>query len=151
MSAFEAIDIITKKVTRENLNTEKSQLRFLTYWWSNKYNRPLKDPLIQDYTIEELYYEYRLHTEFTLAAEEKSTQESDKIEEQKQDATLAWADAEEAKELEELKEKMKQNSQNKDVTITKDDTEWMSKQIESAKETYGDSFGEDITEDFSDE
>jgi hypothetical protein len=148
MSAFEAIDIITKNVVREELTTYKAQLRYLTYWWSNKYNRPLKDPLLQEYTIEELYYEYRLGIEFNEAEKEKVIEESDKIEEQKENDALAWADAEEAKELEELKNK---NVNNKEVKITNEDEEWMKKQIESAKETYGDSFGEDITEDFSDE
>ena len=148
MSAFEAIDKITKKATREDLNTEKSQLRFLTYWWSNKYNKPLKDPLLNEYTIEELYYEYRLHSEFNKAAEEKEAEESDKIEEQKQDDAMAWAEAEEAREL---AEQANSGGNDKNVTITGEDKEWMSKQIELAKEVYGDSFGEDITEEFNDE
>jgi len=148
MSAFDAIDLITKKAAREELNTSKSQLRFLTYWWSNKYNKPFKDPLLHQYTIEELYYEYRLHQEFNEAADEKTTQESDKIEEQKQDDAFAWAAAEEAKDLE---EQTNQGGNNNNVTITKDDEEWMKKQIEIGKETFGDSFGEDITEEFSDE
>jgi hypothetical protein len=148
MSAFEAIDIIATKAVREDLNTEKSQLRFLSYWWSNKYNKPIKDPLLQEYTVEELYYEYRLHGEYTKAADEKETEEKEKIEEQKADDALAWAEAEEAKEL---AEQQNQDDNGKDVKITNEDEKWMRQQIEAAKATYGDSFGEDITEEFSDE
>jgi hypothetical protein len=147
MSAFEAIDIIAKKVTRDNLNTEKAQLRYLTYWWSNKYNKPFKDPLLREYTLEDLYYEYRLHNEFLEASVEKSTEENDKIEEQKENDVLAWAEAEEEKERKEL-ENNKSTPSN--VKITNEDEEWMTKQIEYAKDLYGDSFGEDITEDFED-
>ena len=98
MSALQAIDIITQRAAREELNTEHSQLRFLSYWWSKKYGRPLKDELLKSYTLEELYYEYRLHVEYDEAAAEKATAEADKIEEQKFDDALAWAEAEEAKE-----------------------------------------------------
>jgi hypothetical protein len=148
MSAFEAIDIIATKAVREDLNTEKSQLRFLSYWWSNKYNKPIKDPLLQEYTVEELYYEYRLHNEYAKAVNEKETEEQEKIEEQKADDALAWAEAEEAKEL---AEQQNQDDNGKDVKITNEDEKWMRQQIEAAKATYGDSFGEDITEEFSDE
>lgn len=148
MSAFEAIDIITKKVTRENLNTEKAQLRYLTYWWSNKYNKPFKDPLLKEYTLEDLYYEYRLHNEFVETSHEKSTEESDKIEEQKENDALAWAEAEEEKERQELETN---GSTSSSVKITNEDEEWMKKHMEYAKSVYGDSFGEDITEDFEDD
>jgi hypothetical protein len=33
-------------------------VRFLQFWWCQKYNRPLKDPLLSTYTINELLYEY---------------------------------------------------------------------------------------------
>jgi hypothetical protein len=148
MSAFEAIDIIATKAAREDLNSEKSQLRFLTYWWSNKYNRPIKDPLLQEYTIEELYYEYRLHDEYSKAVNEKETEEQEKVEEQRTYDALAWAEEEEAKEL---AEQQNQGHDDESVKITNDDKEWMQQQIEAAKATYGDSFGEDITEEFSDE
>jgi hypothetical protein len=32
--------------------------RFLQFWWSRKFNRPLKDPLLLSYTLEELAYEW---------------------------------------------------------------------------------------------
>lgn len=30
----------------------------LQWWWCRQYNRPLKDPLLQEYTLEELQIEY---------------------------------------------------------------------------------------------
>lgn len=32
--------------------------RFLQFWWCQKFNRPLKDPVLQSYTLDELCYEY---------------------------------------------------------------------------------------------
>jgi hypothetical protein len=145
MSAFDAIDAITKSAAREELITERSQLRFLSYWWSKTYGRPLKDPLLQQYTLEELYYEYRLRVEYDEAATEKATEEADKIEEQKYDDALAWAEAEEAKELN------GDNPVRSESGVTEEDKAWMEEQIRQAKELYGESFGEDIVEDFEDE
>jgi hypothetical protein len=33
----------------------------LQWWWCKRYNRPMKDPLLQEYTIEELQIEYYMH------------------------------------------------------------------------------------------
>ena len=41
--------------------TEGSLLRTLRLWWCIKYNRPFKDPLLQEYNIDELAYEYLTH------------------------------------------------------------------------------------------
>jgi hypothetical protein len=35
--------------------------RFLEFWWCRTYNRPLKDPLLGQYTLDELTYEYLRH------------------------------------------------------------------------------------------
>lgn len=132
-SAFSLIDKIVEHVAREPLDNEESQLRWLQSWWSKAYSRPLKDPLLAEYTIEELYYEYRLVVERAKASEEKAEEESDKIEQAKVDDALAWAEAEEAKE---------------NVSISDADKEWMNKQLEEAKQLYGEDFGESISEDF---
>ena len=34
----------------------------LKYWWSSFYNRPMKDPLLEDYSLYDLYLEFYLHT-----------------------------------------------------------------------------------------
>lgn len=35
--------------------------RSLQWWWCQKYNRPLKDPILQQYTLDELLYEFLRH------------------------------------------------------------------------------------------
>lgn len=35
--------------------------RFLKFWWVQKYSRPLKDPVLESYTLDELCYEFLRH------------------------------------------------------------------------------------------
>lgn len=35
--------------------------RFLKFWWCQTYNKPLKDPILLSYTIDELAYEFFRH------------------------------------------------------------------------------------------
>lgn len=42
-------------------HSEDTVRRFLESWWCFKYARPFKDPLLQEYTIDELIYEYMRH------------------------------------------------------------------------------------------
>lgn len=37
---------------------ERADKGWLQKWWRDKYQRPSKDPLLQEYTEEELYVEY---------------------------------------------------------------------------------------------
>lgn len=110
---------------------------FLRSWWSRTYNRPLKDPLLQDYTLEELYYEYRDHSERRLAAEEVAEEAADNIEQKKTDDALDWAEQEEKREAEQA------------AGASKADQEWMQRVMEESKLQYGEDFGKDITEDFN--
>jgi hypothetical protein len=69
-------------------------------WWSKYYSRPLKDPLLDSYTLEELLYEYH-DIVYRKEAEEKEVKElNDKIEDDKLDATLKWAEEDERLEAE---------------------------------------------------
>ncbi len=143
MSALEAIDAIVEKAARESLDNEAAQLRFLSFWWSKTYSRPLKDPLLQEYTLEELYYEYREHIEREKASKERTEQEADNIEKAKEDEALAWAEAEEKKEAEDA------SKENRPEWLpTEQDKTWMEEQLKQGKELYGEEFGEDISEDF---
>lgn len=119
---------------------------FLKSWWSSTYNRPLKDPLLESYTLEELLYEFYDKIEREKAREERSTKEADKMEEAKEKEVLDWAEEEEKKELEE----MKQNQEKKKLDPTKDpeNIKWMEEQLEKAKQVHGDTFGDDIDEKF---
>ena len=135
LSTYKLIDQIVKNLARSELDTEHKQLLFLQAWWSRTYNRPLKDPLLSEYTMDELYYEYRDRIERDLAIEERSEQEADKIEDSSLDESLKWAEEEERKELEEAERKAA-------------DQKWMEDQVAELKKEFGDEFGEDIVGDF---
>lgn len=47
---------LLRRVAADKLASEQMQ-----WWWCKRYNRPLKDPLLQEYTIEELEIEYLMH------------------------------------------------------------------------------------------
>lgn len=134
-----------ERAAREELNSEAAQIRFLSYWWSKTYSRPLKDPLLQSYTLEELYYEYKEHSEREKAAKERVEQEADNIDKAKEDEALAWAEAEEKREAESLKS---DPDIKPEWSPTPEDKAWMENQIKQGKELYGEDFGEDINEDF---
>ena len=135
------------------MSSEASQLRFLHSWWSRTYNRPLKDPLLQQYTLEELYYEFKDRTEREKARLEQAEEQADKIEEAKQEETDAWIAAEEAKQEETdawiaAEEAKESNSNPPNWKPTEGDQKWMEEELERAKIEHGESFGEDIDEDF---
>lgn len=110
---------------------------FLKSWWSKEYNRPLKDPLLESYTIHELLYEYYDKIERAIAAEEVFELKADKIEEKQEQDVLDWAEEDERRELEatkvaETEKKVK-------------DENWM---LEQLKKEHGEDFGKDISTDF---
>ena len=39
-------------------SNEDSLRRFLELWWCRTYNRPFKDPVLKDYTLDDLIYEF---------------------------------------------------------------------------------------------
>lgn len=99
--------------------------------------------MLQQYTLEELYYEYKDRTEREKAAKERIEQEADNIDKVKEDEALAWAEAEERKERETTKS-------TPDWQPNEQDKAWMEEQLRQGKELYGEDFGEDISEDFND-
>ena len=82
-------------------------------------------------------YEYHDKSERKRAAEEDVDKESDKIEDERLEANLSWAEEEERREIEELKAK-------KEAEQKKKDKAWMEEQLKKEKEK----FGEDLTIDF---
>ena len=119
---------------------------FLKSWWSNTYNRPLKDPLLESYSLEELLYEFYDKMERRNAAEERVASDADKIEETKEKEVLDWAEAEEKKELEEMQRAASKPAL--DPTKDAENLKWMAEQMGKAKEQHGEMFGEDIEESF---
>lgn len=102
----------------------------------------MKDPLLAEYSMEELAYEYFDHVERQKFAQELQEEEADKIEEAKFDEATKWAEEEEAKERQAKAE------QPAALRVADDDAEWMEKQMLLEKEQHGESFGEDISEEF---
>jgi len=88
-----------------------------------------------------LLYEYHDKTERKRAAEEDVDKESDKIEDERLEANLSWAEEEERREMEELKAKQEAEQKKKDKA-------WMEEQLKKEKEKFGEDFGEDLTIDF---
>jgi ribosomal protein L15E len=129
----DVIQMIAQKNAEQSYNNLDSLELYLRSWWSKIYNRPLKDPLLESYTVYELIYEYFDKIERKKAAEQIVEQENDKIEDEKLDETLSWIEEEERKERE-AKEKAKAEELEKDEA-------WM---VEQLKKQYGDQFGEDI-------
>lgn len=113
---------------------------FLRSWWSKTYNRPLKDPLLETYTVYELMYEYFDKVERKNAIEKAIEQESDKIEEAKLDETLNWIEQEEKLEAEKRAATEKSKEARKEQSKAEDE-QWMMQQL---KKQYGDEFGEDV-------
>jgi hypothetical protein len=124
---------------------------FLQSWWSRSYNRPLKDPLLQSYSLEELLYEFYDRIERAEAEKERVEQETDKIEMDKEQAAIDWAEAEEKRDIEAMKADAAKQKDKPTLNPTQDpdNVRWMEEQIQKAKIVEGETFGEDIIdEDF---
>lgn len=150
-STLEAIRRLTAYNARAALDSEEQLLLFLKSWWSRTYNRPLKDPLLESYTLEELLYEFYDRIERQKADDERLDQEGDKIEEEKDKEAEDWAERMEREEQEaELrKEAAKSEATTKsDPTKEPDNVAWMEEQLRTGKQLHGETFGEDIEEQF---
>jgi len=111
-------------------------------WWSNHYNRPLKDPLLATYSLEELAYEYYAHIAFAQVEQERIQEESDKIEEAKLEEDEAWADEMEAEEEAAAKQSVSSSAEHPNNIA------WMEEEIRKSKELFGEDFGDDLNISF---
>ena len=97
ISSLDLLDNIKRLV---DLERDKSRLSgdeflfFLKRWWCSYYKRPYKDPLLDSYTFEELYFEY-CDVNYQNAKDAKETTSKTEIPQEEWD----WAAEEEAKEL----------------------------------------------------
>lgn len=151
LSLSEQIQQIARKHVREEMG-EESVTRFLMLWWSNHYKRPLKDPVLQSYSLEELMYEYYIHMERNRFEQEQLQAESDRIEEEKMKADEDWADEMERMEAEEhiARAEAQKKKQEQDMIEDPEHQEWMQKQIEEGQ-TLFDDFGQDLSLDFGED
>jgi hypothetical protein len=142
----EAIREIAAKNARAELVDEDQLKLFLQSWWSKIYNRPLKDPLLQTYTLEELLYEFYDKIERRAAEIEREEANAEKQEESKEKVDLDWAEQMEREELEQLKVKAAADeaARKQDPTKDPENIKWMEEQIRLAKTQFGETFGEDV-------
>jgi hypothetical protein len=108
---------------------------YLRSWWSVTYSRPLKDPLLAEYTLYDLLYEYHDKNERLRAAELTLEAETDKIEEAQTEETESWIEEEERKERE----------AEEAAAAKKAEDAWM---LAELKKEHGDDFGEDVNISF---
>jgi hypothetical protein len=161
LSLVDKIRAIAAKNARSPLDNEEDLTLFLRSWWSKTYNRPLKDPLLEEYTLEDLLYEFYDKIERAEAEEESRNSEDDKILREKEKADEDWAEQEERRELEELKKQKKQAANATaaaepfvseepvaDPTKDPDNIKWMEEEMAKAKAQYGPDFGEDVKVNF---
>jgi hypothetical protein len=150
LSLAESIRKIAAKNARADLSDEKQLMLFLQSWWSRLYNRPLLDPLLQSYTLEQLLYEFYDRIERMAAEEERVKSEEIEAEEAKDKENLDWAEMMEKQELEQMKAKAtaSEAAKNNDPTKDPENIKWMEEQIRINKELHGDSFGEDVQLNF---
>lgn len=151
-TVVDAVKQIAAYNARAELDNEHQLLLFLQSWWSRTYDRPLKDPILASYTLEELLYEFYDRIEREKAREENAQAESDRIEEAKDKSVLDWIAEEEKKEgSDQVPTEQDKNTTEDgavDPTTDPENIKWMQEQLMQAKSQYGDSFGEDIEENF---
>jgi hypothetical protein len=146
----ESIRQIAAHNARANLNDDNQLLLFLRSWWSRTYNKPLKDPLLQSYTLEELLYEFYDKVERNLAEEERIKNQEVKQEEVQEKDVLDWIDEEERKDADKVTREAAATVPAKPADPTKDpaNVKWMEEQIKLAKAELGEDFGEDLELNF---
>lgn len=151
----DAIKDLAAYNARAGLDDEYQLLLFLQSWWSKTYNRPLKDPILATYTLEELLYEFYDRIERQKAYEEQVDRENDTIERKKEQEALNWAEEEERREREEEEARLREAASAEQVeeaeydpTQDPENIDWMEEQIRKSKSVYGESFGEDIEDSF---
>lgn len=148
VTVIDAVKRVAAHNARADLDTEEQLLLFLQSWWSRTYNRPLKDPLLLSYTLEELLYEFYDRIERAKADEERLERESDKIEEAKDKAVEDWAEKMEREEREAEMRSEAAKSTTSDPTKDPANIAWMEEQLQVGKAIHGETFGEDIDDRF---
>ena len=121
---------------------------YLCRWWSQYYKRPFKDPILQQYTFEELMYEYYSVVEHHKSQSERDEKDGDRIEQEQWDEAEDWADQMEEEEEQALKKKKEKPNEPYDPLKDPKNVEWMEEELAKDRERFGDSFGEDLNIDF---
>ena len=101
MQFVKEIEALAKEHHREEPTSSiEAFKRYLTFWWCQKFNRCFKDPLLAEYSTEELFYEWLRHrymVEDPFVAEEAAKRAAEDV---------AWA-MKQARELGQQTAKLK--------------------------------------------
>lgn len=100
----------------------------------------MKDPILESYTLYELLYEYYDKIERTALSEELFELEADKIEQEREQEAVDWAEEEERKERE-----AEEAAAAEEEERVAQEEQWM---LEKLKAEHGEDFGKDIETDF---
>lgn len=110
--------------------------------------------MLLNYSLEELLYEFYDRIEREKVRVEQLEQEDDRIELEKEQADLDWAEQEELREMAAEKVNMKAQPKKDDAVSAQDPTQdpanvkWMEDQIRLAQE-LDPTFGQDINDSFN--
>jgi hypothetical protein len=53
------------RIKKGNYDSLEDHILALRYWWSKHYNRPMKDPILETYSVYDLYLEMYLHADIS--------------------------------------------------------------------------------------
>jgi len=80
-------DALAAKLATEDLVTIDGLERALRAWWSRHYNRPMKDPMLDDYSLYDLMFEF-----FYYSSDTREGVANDAINEYKEEAEDLFKD-----------------------------------------------------------
>jgi hypothetical protein len=117
------IENLVKFQLRRPLVEEEAVSLWLQVWWSKKYERPLKDPLLLEYTLEELMYEFFVSQEYEVVQKEKEDEKQAKIDKEKYDQGLAWAEEMEKQAMQSQQQWMEKEEASSEMFTPPEDLE----------------------------
>jgi hypothetical protein len=141
--SLELIDSIKQLIdgSTDKVNSYDELLFKLKRWWCHQYNRPYKDPLLDSYTFEELYFEYYDVTGKKVEDDPMSASKTEIPEEE-----WDWAEQSEKEEAE--LELQKQGATKSDIiedSSQSTDKEWADKVLKNPTADEVDDGGDIVT------
>jgi hypothetical protein len=154
LELFDSVKQLAEGGLDKKLLTYEELLFRLRRWWCHHYKRPYKDPLLDDYTFEELAFEY-----FDITAERNTKTLEEKVSEEAETEDRAWAEEEEARELAAAEAEEVKAAELTDIAALESDTiveeavsvsdeQWANKILENPSADDVDNEGGDISASF---
>jgi hypothetical protein len=125
LSFIEDIKLLIERERNKTQLTYDEYLFRLKRWWCGHYRRPYKDPMLNEYTFEELFYEY-----WDITSKDQEATPTDEIPQEEYD----WAAEEEAKELAEEALRNQENDKIEPEADPAGDEAWAQQYIANTSE-----------------